>query len=167
MDAEIEGYSRQISSLLERVCASLDELSEAQLNWRPPIEGANSAYVIAAHTLGNARAWVLGIACGQPVERDRPGEFRASGRREELVAQGQGLTAEIESALAALGREALDRRLVPSQSLWGEGEPREISVREALVEVIEHASIHLGQMQITRDLALRPGSGQALGQVRG
>ncbi len=167
MDAEIEGYSRQIRSLLERVCASLDGLSETQLNGRLPIEGANSAFVIAAHTLGNARAWVLGIACGRPVERDRPGEFRASGRREELVAQGQGLSAEIESALAALRPEELDRRLVPSQELWGEGRTQEISVREALVHVVEHASIHLGQLQITRDLALRPGSGQALGQARG
>src|SRR3972149_2585702 len=60
--------------------ACREGLSGAQLVWRPPIDGANSAYVIAAHTLGNARAWVLGIACGKAVERDRPAEFRASGR---------------------------------------------------------------------------------------
>ena len=64
MDAEIEAYGRQIRSLLARICASLEGLSEAQLTWRPPIDGANSAYVIAAHTLGNARAWVLGITLG-------------------------------------------------------------------------------------------------------
>ncbi len=43
MDAEVEGYSRQIRSLLERICACLDGLSEAQLNWRPSTDGANSA----------------------------------------------------------------------------------------------------------------------------
>ena len=156
MDAEIESCSRQIRSLLDRVCACLEGLSEAQLNWRPATDGGNSVYVIAAHTLGNARAWVLGIACGQPLERDRPAEFRASGRdAAELTAQARRLSDDIETALAGLSPSELDRRLLPPRSLWGEGEPQEISVREAVLHVVEHASIHLGQLQITRDLALR------------
>ncbi len=155
MDAKIEAYSRQIRSLLNRVCASLEGLSEMQMNWRPPIEGANSAYVIAAHTLGNARVWVLGIACGQALGRDRPAEFRAGGSHADLLAATRGLSGEIEAALAALHPSSLERRVVPSQELWGEGEPYEISVREALVEVVEHASIHLGELHVTRDLALR------------
>jgi hypothetical protein len=156
MDAEIDGYRRQILSLLERVCACLDGLSAAQLNWRPPIHGANSAYVIVAHTLGNARAWVLGIACGRPLERDRPAEFEASGPdAADLRAQARQLSDDIDAALAGLTPSALDRRLLPAESLWGEGEPREISVRQTLLEVVEHASIHLGQLQITRDLALQ------------
>ena len=156
MEAEIESYSRQIRSILERVCACLDGLSEAQLNWKPPIGGANSAYVIATHTLGNARAFLLGIACGQPLERDRPAEFRASGNdAAELTARARRLLDDIEAALAGLSPSALDRRLLPPQSLWGEGVPQEISVREAILHVVEHASIHLGQLQITRDLALR------------
>lgn len=156
MDAEIETYSQQIRLLLLGVAACLEGLSEAQLNQRPPIDGANSAYVIAAHTLGNARAWVLGIACGQPVERDRPAEFRASGRdAADLMSGARDLSAEVEAALAALSPSDLDRRVVPARSLWGEGEPHEVSVREALLHVVEHASIHLGQLQITRDLALR------------
>jgi uncharacterized damage-inducible protein DinB len=156
MDAEIESLSRQIRSILERVCACLDGLNEAQLNWRPPIDGANSLYVVATHTLGNARAFVLGIACGQPLERDRPAEFRASGcDAADLTAQGRRLSDEIEAALAGLSASDLDRRLLPAPSLWGEGEVQEISVREAILHVVEHASIHLGQLQITRDLALR------------
>ena len=156
MDAEVESLSRQIRSILERVTACLEGLSEAQLNWKPPIDGGNSLYVIAAHTLGNARAFVLGIACGQPLERDRPAEFRASGRdAADLVTQGRRLSKDIEAALAGLSPSDLNRRLVPAQSLWGEGQAREISVREAILHVVEHASIHLGQLQITRDLALR------------
>ena len=156
MDAEIESYSRLLQSLVKRVCACLEGLTEAQLNWRPPIDGANSAYVVATHTLGNARAWVLGIACGHPIERDRPAEFRASGRdATDLTAQARQLSDDIAAALAALPSSDLDRRLVPPRSLWGEGEPWEISVREALLYVVEHAALHLGQLQITRDLALR------------
>ncbi len=155
MDAEIEAYSRQIRSLLDRVCALLEGLSETQMNWRPPVDGANSAYVIAAHTLGNARVWVLGIACGQAMGRDRPAEFRAGGSHADLLAATRGLSGEIKAALAALPPSALERRLTPSQELWGEGEVYEISVRQALIDVIEHASIHLGELHVTRDLALR------------
>jgi uncharacterized damage-inducible protein DinB len=158
MDAEIGTYSRELQSLLARLCGCLDGLNEAQLNRRPPVAGANSAYVIASHAFGNVRAWVLGIACGQPVERDRPAEFRASGRdATKLVADAQRLSGEIEAALSALSPSDLGRRLVPSQTLWGEGEPYAISVREALMHVVEHASLHLGQLQLTRDLALGQG----------
>ncbi len=155
MNAEIETYSRWIRSLLDRVCASLEGLSEAQLNWRPTIEGANSAYVIAAHTLGSARAGVLGIACGQAMGRDRPAEFRAGGSHADLLAATRGLSGEIEAALAALPPSSLKRRVVPSKELWGEGEVREVTVRQALMGVVEHASIHLGELHVTRELALR------------
>jgi uncharacterized damage-inducible protein DinB len=156
MDTEIESYSRLLQLIVKRLYTSLEGLSEAQLNWRPPTDGANSAYVIAAHTLGNARAWVLGIACGRPIERDRPAEFRASGHdATELTAQGRQLSDDMVEALTSLSPADLERRLVPPRSLWGEGEPWEISVREALLHVVEHASLHVGQLQITRDLALR------------
>ena len=155
MNPEVEAYTHLIRSLLERVVAGLEGLSEAQLNRRPPIEGANSAYVIAAHTLGNARAFVLGIACGREMGRDRPAEFRASGSYAELVDEAQKLSREIETALAALEPSALEKRLLPSQELWGEGEVSDRSVRQALMHVVEHASIHLGELHVTRDLALR------------
>ena len=156
MDSEVPTLSRQIRSILDRVCAALDGLSEAQMNWRPPLAGSNSAYAIAAHTLGNARAWVLGIACGRPLDRDRPAEFRASGRdASDLTSDAARLSREIEAALPALSPSDLDRRLLPSPILWGEGEVFEISVRDALLHVVEHASLHLGQLQITRDLALK------------
>jgi len=155
MNTEVETLSRQIRSLLGRVAEAVQGLSQAQLNWRPPVVGANSAYVIATHTLGNARAWVLGIACGQPMGRDRPAEFRASGPdAAALAAEAKNLSHEIESALASLSPADLERRLVPSPDLFGEGDPYEISVREALLHVVEHAALHLGQLQLTRDLAL-------------
>ena len=156
MTSEISSYTSQLKSLLDRLCEVVRGLDEAQLNHRPSIDGANSVYVIATHTLGNARAWVLGVACGQPMGRDRPAEFRASGRdASALVAEGQRLSGEIEAALAAVSPLELEQRLVPARSLWGEGDPREISRREAILHVIEHASIHLGHLQMTRDWALQ------------
>jgi uncharacterized damage-inducible protein DinB len=151
VNGEIEVYSKYIRKQIAEVHASLGELSDDQLNRRPDVPGANSGYVIATHVLGNARAWILGIACGQPLRRDRPGEFASRGTYEGLGKLAEALSGEIE---AALGEDAstLDDRLSPSGELWGEGEPEEITRREALAHVLEHASMHLGQIQLTRDL---------------
>jgi hypothetical protein len=155
MNAELQALEQSIQHRLEQVIRCLDGLTESQLNWRPSAE-SNSAYVLASHTMGNARAWVLGIACGRELDRDRPGEFASSGAdAAELRAEHGALSREIAEALVALDPRRMVARFVPSQELWGEGPPREISVRDALLQVIEHASLHLGHLQLTRDLALR------------
>jgi uncharacterized damage-inducible protein DinB len=93
-----------------------------------------------------------GIACGQPLSRDRPAEFASSGSYETLGKAACALSGEIAEALEALDPSTLEDRFVPAQELWGEGEPEEISRREALAHVLEHASMHLGQIHLTRDL---------------
>ncbi len=95
---------------------------------------------------------MLGIVCEQPLRRDRPGEFASSGTYEELGKAACALSGEIDAALAALDTSTLDDRFVPVQELWGEGAPHEMSRREALAHVLEHASMHLGQIQVTTDL---------------
>jgi uncharacterized damage-inducible protein DinB len=155
MTPEIETYSNYIRKQIADIHAALKGLTNAQLNQRPDVPGANSAYVIATHVLGNIRAWVLGIACGQPLRRDRPAEFASSGTYEELGKAACALSGEISEALEALDPSTLDDRFVPSQELWGEGEPDEISRREALAHVLEHAAMHLGQVHLTRDLVSR------------
>jgi hypothetical protein len=57
-------------------------------------------------------------------------------------------------ALEKLTPADLDRHFVPPKELWGEGEPRETSVRGALLQVVEHASLHLGHLHVTSDQAL-------------
>ena len=154
MNAEAAASSARLRSLLTHTASLVDGLSDDQLGWTPPAEGANGAGVIAAHVQGNMRAFVLGIACGRDVQRDRPAEFAAVASAAELIAGAHALAAEIDAAMAALTGAELDRRLTPPQSLWGEGTVRELSVREALAHAEEHAAIHLGHLQLTRDLAL-------------
>jgi hypothetical protein len=155
VDAELETYADEIRSLLDRVAATLDGLTESQANRRPELPGANSVYVIVSHVLGNARSMILGIVCDRIQSRDRPAEFSASGGIAGLQAAARALTDEIVAAIADIPLSELDRRLVPTQELWGEGPLREMSVRGVLVATIEHASIHLGQLQVTRDMALK------------
>ena len=156
VNAEIAAYDSSIRARLERVVACLDGLSEAQLNWRPTVDEGNSPYALAAHTMGNARAWVLGIACGRDIARDRPGEFAATGvdaarLRDDLAL----LSGDIAEALATLEPARLDHRMAPPQVLRGGTSTHEISIRDALIQVVEHASLHLGHLELTCDLALQ------------
>lgn len=155
MRAELEAYARGLSWILDQVCVSLAGLSATQLNWRPATHAPNSAYAIAAHIVASTRVYALGFGCGHPVQRDRDAEFIGSGiDPKEMLNRLRQVEREIRGALAALGPGALDERLLPPQELWGTGEPHEISRREALVESIRHAAIHLGELRLTRNLAI-------------
>jgi hypothetical protein len=106
--------------------------------------------------VGSTRVYALGFGCGRPVARDRAAEFAASGSdATTLVAGLRRLADEIAGALATLSPADLDQRILPPPELWGAGQPHEISRRDALVESIRHAGLHLGELRLTRDLAGR------------
>lgn len=155
MHPEIETYSKYLHEKIEQIHAALGGLSEEDLN-RAPLPGANSPFVIATHTYGNMRAWVLGIACGQVLRRDRPGEFASRGTYAQLTEHARELSQSITDAVKSLDPARMDDRFTPSQELFGEGPLRELSRREGLLHPIEHASIHLGHIQVTLDM-LRAG----------
>src|SRR2546423_14703559 len=99
MNPDIETYSYFIQKQIGSIRECLGSLNEDQINRPPPVRGANSAFVIATHVLGNARAWVLGIVCGQELKRDRPAEFAARGPFPGFEKAAGERGAPIESAL--------------------------------------------------------------------
>lgn len=155
MDTELELYTTSITERIEEIAGIVRSMSGGELNAKPA-GVANSAWAIATHTMGSARAWVLGIACGQEFRRDRPSEFIASGDDAGALVGGLLLTAsDIRDALESFDPARLDARVTPSQELWGEGPPREIPLRYALLHQVEHTSIHFGELLILA--ALRSG----------
>jgi hypothetical protein len=153
MDPEIDCYVRYIREKIAQIHTALRDLTEDELNRAPKaIPATNSGYVIATHTFGNMRAWILGIVCGLDLRRDRPDEFASRGTYEQLGVSACKLSGEIDDALQTLDPETLGDRFVPSKEHWGEGEPIEIERRGGFVHVLEHAGIHLGHIQMTVDL---------------
>ena len=147
--AEIATFWRAIQSSLDSMLKVLEGLDEEQLNWRPPAPNTNSLYALATHTLGNAEENILGILAGQPVQRDRDGEFVASGASAQaLQERWSALRPRLEQALTSLPPGALDRDDYQH--------PRRgtISGHEALLIVARHAAEHTGQVELTRDLLL-------------
>ncbi len=160
MNPEIQSYARELSWTLEEFCVILNGLTDAQLSWKPDTGEANNACAITTHLVGSTRAYVLGLACGLKVSRDRDAEFSAPCvSSQELISLVTRLSAEIEAALGDLQSSTLGSRSTPPKELRGTGKPEEISHRDALAIALRHAGTHLGELKLTRDLAIALGVG--------
>ena len=104
----------------------MDGLTDEQVNWSPPLTEANSLCVIATHALECARSYVLDIACGLDVGRNRPAEFAAKKSVEELRALVQELGPEIGRVLAEMDPPRREFRSVPRpvEGNWRRAAPR-------------------------------------------
>ena len=147
--AEVQTFWRYIAGSLDRLVDLVSQCPQDVVTWVPLAPGANSILVLASHTLSNTEENLLGVVAGHAVARDRHTEFDAESQsRESIVARWHGLRPRIESALAGLPTPSLDLAVA---------HPRRgsISGREVLIVVARHAAEHLGQAQLTRDLAVQ------------
>lgn len=145
---EAATFWRYISSSLDRLVALGTALTHEGLHWQPSASNTNSIATLIVHTLGNAEENILEALCGIPVARDRDTEFTTHAiSGDELAERWNELRPRLESALAQLGPDDLDRILT---------HPRRgaMTGREVLIVVARHAAEHLGQAELTRDLFL-------------
>lgn len=154
MTPELEVYVLHTQWLLSEVLGNLDSADTSVLVARPGLAlEANNLLAVGKHLAGVTRAYVLGFGCGMDVQRDRSTEFDATAAEATTVLTDlRSLTIEIPAAFETLGPEMLDRRFLPSRALYGTGEPKEMSGREAIVHNIRHLGIHLGEIRLTRSL---------------
>jgi uncharacterized damage-inducible protein DinB len=124
---------------LPKIRACVDVLSYEDLWWRPN-PGSNSIGNLVLHLGGNARQWVVSGICQEPDVRDRAREFEEAERPDgpHLIAGLEAALAEVDHALGTLSPAEMH-------------EPREIqslptTVMGALYHVVEHFSMHTGQI---------------------
>jgi uncharacterized damage-inducible protein DinB len=138
---------------LPKIDRCLSEMSDADIWWRPN-EASNSAGNLVLHLCGNVTQWIIGGVGGRPYHRHRQQEFDA---------RGPAPAAELRAQLARVSAEALDiirdqneRTLCETRQIQG----YDVTVLEAIYHVIEHFSMHTGQiismtkMREGRDLQL-------------
>lgn len=145
---EAASFWRYISSSLDRLVQLSQTIDSDGLDWSPPAPGTNKIAVLVVHTLGNAEENILQTLCGQPVGRDRSGEFASrAATTDELRARWQDLRPRLKAALSQLTTVDLNS---------DKQHPRRgpIPGREVLIVVARHAAEHLGQAELTRDLYL-------------
>ena len=154
MHAELAVYTAQTRWLLEQFDRMLGEVPLETLAAVPPaaLEG-NCLLAIAKHAAAVTEVYAFGFGAGMPVDRDRSSEFTAAADEFPAIrTRVQHLMASIDVAFGQAAVERLDVPFTPEPHLYGTGEPRQMTPREAIVENIRHLGIHLGEARLTRSL---------------
>jgi uncharacterized damage-inducible protein DinB len=150
MTAETELFIHFFDRLHGRALEAIAGLPVEALNWRP-LPGAegddvtNSLAATLAHLVGSERYWVGEVVGGRPANRDRPAEFRA-------VAEDEASLRQAVEATGALIRDVLSTVTEARLAETTHAMDREITRHWAMIHALDHASLHLGHMQLTRQL---------------
>lgn len=148
MSSEIESFRIRFDYEFDRLLATIADLDDEAVNWKPAAPGANSLLVLVTHTLGSAEDHVVRVAAGMTVVRNRDAEFAAKGGTAHLAARATEVRRRVTEALSSLEGRLEEERDVPFRD-WPR--PR-ATVRDRLLNSIAHTVEHVGHAQLTRDL---------------
>lgn len=135
-----EEYLPKIERCLERV-------TDEQV-WSRANAASNSIGNLMLHLCGNARQWIVSGVGGAMDERKRQSEFdeRRAIAKTELLSRLKSVVSEVDEVLAGLN----DAALLDARKIQG----YEVTVLEAVFHVVEHFSMHTGQIiMLTKMLA--------------
>jgi len=127
----------KLTQLYGRIETCVEKLTPEQI-WTRAADNDNAVGNLVLHLAGNVRQWILCGVGGQEDRRDRDSEFDARSGENVLSRLGQ----TVEEAVALLA-------LLPHHKL---GERRtiqrhyKVTVLEAIYHVVEHFSMHTGQI---------------------
>jgi uncharacterized damage-inducible protein DinB len=139
-------YLERLQALHADIERAIEGLPQAALDWVPGPD-VNSLCVLVVHLIGAERYWIGDVVGGDPSDRDRAAEFRVRGldgaalrkRLDDVLAHSRGVLEQLTlQDLATL-------RVSPRDG-------REFTVAWCLAHAMEHTAIHLGHMQIIRQL---------------
>lgn len=124
---------------LPKIERCLEKLTDEQVWWRS-CEESNSIGNLLLHVSGNARQWIISSVGGEPDARVRQQEFdeREMLPRAELLTRLRETLDEVDAVLERVD----DARLLERRTIQGS----DVSVLEAIFHVVEHFSMHTGQI---------------------
>jgi uncharacterized damage-inducible protein DinB len=149
LTGELANYLERIEDLRRQMADMVAGLPVDALNWRP-FQGEGDAEVnslagLVAHSAGAERFWIAEVVGGRPAARDRAAEFsQEADSSEDVIRWLTETSRQTREILASLSDVDLDstRRT----------EGHTLPVRWCLLHVVDHTALHLGHMQITRQL---------------
>ena len=114
--------------------------------WWRANDQSNSVGNLLLHLTGNIRQWIASGIGGALDARDRASEFaaRTGPSGDELLANLDRALDDVDTALARLTADDL----AATRTIQG----RETTVLEAVYHVVEHFSLHLGQIILVAKL---------------
>jgi uncharacterized damage-inducible protein DinB len=141
-----QDYLNRLEELHTNIGAAVQGLPQDALDWSPG-EGMNSISVMIMHLTGAERYWIGDVALGELSGRDRSAEFRVSGiPLAALQARLEASSVYAQNTLTRLPLADLEQERVSPR------DDRKFSIAWALLHALEHTAIHLGHIQLTRQL---------------
>jgi len=146
MEKYFEALLDRFDELHRSVQQLLDEIPPEAIDWVPAPE-MNSIAVLIAHFTGAERYYVGDVALGDLSFRDRSAEFKVKGM------DAAALKTHIEK-IAAYERQAFEKLSVAQlgEERIAPKDGRKFTVAWALNHALEHAALHVGHIQLTRQM---------------
>ncbi len=137
--AFLEYSASHLNVLLGRIETCLDKLTDEQV-WARGGENENAIGNLALHLSGNVRQWIVSGVGGAPDARQRDTEFDARGGIPiaELRNRLRGTIEEATAVIRSVSAERLTERITT--------QGYNVTVLEAVYHVVEHFSMHTGQI---------------------
>ncbi len=131
--------AEKLEQLHGRIQDCLARLTAEQI-WTRGSENENAVGNLALHLAGNVRQWIGSGVAGWPDHRHRDSEFDARGGKSpgELAELLKIRVTEAASIIRSLHGGRLTERITP--------QGYDVSVLEAIAHVVEHFSMHTGQI---------------------
>jgi len=131
--------ARELRQKMGRISSCLGQLNEDQV-WARGGENENAVGNLALHLAGNVRQWIIAGAGGRPDTRDRDSEFAARGGMPKSGLE-ERLRQTVEEACEVI-RGLTPERLAARLTI----QDYNVTVLEAVYHVVEHFSMHTGQI---------------------
>jgi hypothetical protein len=139
-------YIEKIRSLLDQFRTEISDLPQDALDWSPST-GQNSVAVLAVHSAGSFLYWFSDVIAGIPSGRDRAAEFLTSNLPVgEIV---QKLDRSFELAQRVINQLTIEDL---SGNRFSARDRKSYNVGWALLHIYEHTALHLGHLQVTRQM---------------
>jgi hypothetical protein len=130
---------RRLGQMTEYLTACVKKLTEEQI-WQRQGAYENTVGNLVLHLCGNARQWIMHGVGGAEDVRVRDKEFSAGGGMSgaELISLFEATMDEAKNIIAAVPAERMTERVHP--------QGRDVSVLEAIYQVVGHVQQHVGQI---------------------
>jgi uncharacterized damage-inducible protein DinB len=130
---------RKLGQMTEYLVACVKKLTDEQI-WRRQAAYENAVGNLILHLCGNARQWIMHGVGGVEDVRVRDKEFSADGGMSgaELISLFESTMDEAKRLIAMVPEERMTERVHP--------QGRDVSVLEAIYQVVGHVHQHTGQI---------------------
>jgi hypothetical protein len=150
MTPEGEAYLRYVALTRDAILQELDAVGPEGLNWPLVIPETNTMYASAFHASMSVRGWLQVRAAGQTIDRDRDTEFTARGSLDQVRDHWADTVAVSQKVLNGFGPD--DYQSPRTMVFLASGTERPGTVRDCVIHALNHINIHLGHIQLARQL---------------